>query len=1369
MDLSGLDGYDDREPNEIPMDHLRTTTQMALRGSYIPSDTIVPINDSDYDDLSEAMPQPRKDSAAINPILEHQFSGHGSEPQRVVDLSLPKSPRKGPRFHMPKRGSSPIYDTARRDDQYHAPRTQFGGEFNPHEPTVERWSHADRNVPRSEASSVHRKASSRLKSALHSLNYDTLKNTTSLVREATMKIAHRTADKIRTINRLAAENDMPGWNSTCGTKIIKWTFLRLPIPLLLVLLALSMPAGVAYMYMSDLPQIDVSLSSFTVPEHPQALLSDGAYAAKRACSGDNCLDTVCNAIQSSRNTRGSPLYAESQPASRSRRASSTTFTIALVYRAKGGNILVPEAVKDMHDIESRLAVQSSMDGETSSFNGLTGFFYPPDGQYGSEAELLQQSEINNAVNYAIGSTPQPGYPDPLGSEVLQYGSGFENVGGQWEAEYLRAEFTTYQRPSDATVARYIDILDVASTAYVEVIYASSEIFNYQILEMVESDIYYVIYAVSFVGAYMLFHTSSLFLTIVGIVNICSAFPVGYFIYREVFGHVNLSILAAVSMFVVIGIGVDDVFVFIDMFRQPDRAVQLEERMVHTMKTAARATMFTTLTSAAAFAANTLSEIPALADFGLLTALIIGSNYVLLLLVIPATLCFWWQYIEPTERRIAKCIKCIVISPARPFMSGGDESDSDFEMEHDDEIEKQKGRYRKRGQKHAGGVEEISISPPYVAPPPFDEEDAPIERRTPLSTKHGKDVNASGKIQPNLSLNAKKTKYKGSFCSACLYNVLGSLDVRGRYPIAGIYLVFLILTIQQASLLQPATKPPALVPEDSNLGKVQELSSVFEGWDENGGVISGSDVTVQGQVPIQNDAILSTASPTDTTSPTGAPASSQPSNAPSTREPTPSPTTSEPTTTRPTIAPSTSEPSRSPTTSAPSTSPVIAITNAPQTSNPTSSPVLSPTDGPTETSAPTISTTVITTTTQPVTLPSNDGAANEDISFLFGLESPYVDRSAADQTAFAEDTAAYLPIFDLTFNRGITGNNVVSYISLGESSIETELGEELLEFCEAMVNSSLLFPGQDCSALPISKYGEQWRDCANQGAGKIYLWLAFDLKSQFTSNTGSGVVVDNYDAIQELVSSLKLASPLLSSAEVSSTTIEKSIYEQLAIDGSIWGIIISLLLCFTAVVLFKAHGRIVAIIMTVIVSNVATVVAIFYWIGWTLGGVEAVSLSILVGTCVDYAIHMTEGFLEADPEYTRGLRQQALEDLYRAESDDQKRWWRVRQAISSVGVPICSSAITTAGSAVFLTLCEIQLFKRFGEIIVINTVVSITLTMTMLPALLAIFGPKPFKASFKRSLIALFALLLFFGFIVLVLYIMAEAGSPMRGPTGANVF
>ena len=85
---------------------------------------------------------------------------------------------------------------------------------------------------------------------------------------------------------------------------------------------------------------------------------------------------------------------------------------------------------------------------------------------------------------------------------------------------------------------------------------------------------------------------------------------------------ELPVLSVASLFITIGIAVDDVFVFVDTFKQAGRRPRLDEKLLYTIGHAGKATLFTTITSAAAFASSMLSPIPALRDFGLFTALVV---------------------------------------------------------------------------------------------------------------------------------------------------------------------------------------------------------------------------------------------------------------------------------------------------------------------------------------------------------------------------------------------------------------------------------------------------------------------------------------------------------------------------------------------------------------------------------------------------------------------------------------------------------------------------------------------------------------------------------------------------------------------------
>ena len=64
-----------------------------------------------------------------------------------------------------------------------------------------------------------------------------------------------------------------------------------------------------------------------------------------------------------------------------------------------------------------------------------------------------------------------------------------------------------------------------------------------------------------------FHTGSMFVASLGMFEILASFPVSIFLYRILFRVAYLGNIQILSIFVVLGVGADDVFVFFDAFKQ----------------------------------------------------------------------------------------------------------------------------------------------------------------------------------------------------------------------------------------------------------------------------------------------------------------------------------------------------------------------------------------------------------------------------------------------------------------------------------------------------------------------------------------------------------------------------------------------------------------------------------------------------------------------------------------------------------------------------------------------------------------------------------------------------------------------------------
>lgn len=122
------------------------------------------------------------------------------------------------------------------------------------------------------------------------------------------------------------------------------------------------------------------------------------------------------------------------------------------------------------------------------------------------------------------------------------------------------------------------------------------------------------------------------------------------------------------------VGADDVFVFIDAWRQSARAGEevnknILTRMSYAYKRAAKAMLITSTTTFGAFVATATSPLGEVACFGIITALLVLANYVFVITYFPAVLIIYHKHFENT----AGCC-CYVgdrkIPPAAPYRPQG---------------------------------------------------------------------------------------------------------------------------------------------------------------------------------------------------------------------------------------------------------------------------------------------------------------------------------------------------------------------------------------------------------------------------------------------------------------------------------------------------------------------------------------------------------------------------------------------------------------------------------------------------------------------------------------------------------------------------
>ena len=158
--------------------------------------------------------------------------------------------------------------------------------------------------------------------------------------------------------------------------------------------------------------------------------------------------------------------------------------------------------------------------------------------------------------------------------------------------------------------------------------------------LVKTDTFFAVYSVLLVYAYMIFHLQSIFLSTVMMTLIVFSFPITALVTEGIFRVSYFSSMNMLSIFIVLGIAADDVFVFFDAWRQSEKVDRrilssTGRRMAYTWKRAFKATFITSSTTAVGFFANAFSPLMPIKAFGIFVGVIVPMNFLLVVTIFPA--------------------------------------------------------------------------------------------------------------------------------------------------------------------------------------------------------------------------------------------------------------------------------------------------------------------------------------------------------------------------------------------------------------------------------------------------------------------------------------------------------------------------------------------------------------------------------------------------------------------------------------------------------------------------------------------------------------------------------------------------------------
>ena len=156
-----------------------------------------------------------------------------------------------------------------------------------------------------------------------------------------------------------------------------------------------------------------------------------------------------------------------------------------------------------------------------------------------------------------------------------------------------------------------------------------------ILDILVSDGLKAIMSFVAVFLYLRLMIGSWFLAAVGILEIFMSLPIAWYFFSYVMGIKYFSTLNVLCVFIVAAIGADDIFVFMDAYRQSankgkDVLESLETRMSWVYRRSGTAMAITSATTCFAFLCTVVSPIAGTRSFGIFAALVILFDYILVM-------------------------------------------------------------------------------------------------------------------------------------------------------------------------------------------------------------------------------------------------------------------------------------------------------------------------------------------------------------------------------------------------------------------------------------------------------------------------------------------------------------------------------------------------------------------------------------------------------------------------------------------------------------------------------------------------------------------------------------------------------------------
>eukprot|EP01065_Artemidia_motanka_P015424 TRINITY_DN1924_c1_g1_i1.p1 TRINITY_DN1924_c1_g1~~TRINITY_DN1924_c1_g1_i1.p1 ORF type:complete len:1988 (+),score=508.72 TRINITY_DN1924_c1_g1_i1:87-6050(+) len=186
----------------------------------------------------------------------------------------------------------------------------------------------------------------------------------------------------------------------------------------------------------------------------------------------------------------------------------------------------------------------------------------------------------------------------------------------------------------------------------------------------------------------------------------------------------------------------------------------------------------------------------------------------------------------------------------------------------------------------------------------------------------------------------------------------------------------------------------------------------------------------------------------------------------------------------------------------------------------------------------------------------------------------------------------------------------------------------------------------------------------------------------------------------------------------------------------------------SILVFTTTVRMAVCATLSVAGTVVAVLSVMRSADWTLGPIEQIGLSVLLGLSAECTVHVTEGYLE----YLHATQSSLLARL-------GSRSEALAGTLQRTGVPLLVSLAGMLMASALLLGCNVLVFQRVGHIMIINILAGGFHGLVMFSVFLLAFGPNAVSRTAVSMALYAVVVVLVFGLVLSILWLAGEMVGP----------